>query len=79
MFTRCKLQLLYALKPAFNYWKSYGLVIDILNESELDFNFLSIILFNDESTFHIFGHIHCHQLYLVMIKNVWFGEINLEL
>lgn len=78
MFTRYKLQLLYALKPAFN-WNRYGWAIDILNESELDFNFLSIILFNDEPTFHIFGHIHCHQLYLVMIQNVWFGEINLEL
>lgn len=78
MFTRYKIQLLYALKPAFN-WKRYGLTIDILNESELDFNFLSIILFNDESTIHISGHIHCHQLYLVMIPNLWFGEINMEL
>ncbi|GBM12225.1 hypothetical protein AVEN_21028-1 [Araneus ventricosus] len=66
-FSGYKLQLLHAIKPA-DRPKRFAFATDMLNEIDSDERFLRKIMFSDEATFHVCGHIHCHNV------RVWVSE-----
>jgi hypothetical protein len=60
-FTDYKLQLLHAIRPADNR-KRYDFAVDILNEIDKDDKLLHRVMFSDEVTFHIYRHVHRHNV-----------------
>lgn len=61
--TPYKIQRLHAMKPDDNR-KRYDFAVDTLEG-----NFLNRILFSDEATFHVSGHVHCHNVRIWAIEN----------
>jgi transposase len=60
-FTGYKLQLLHASRPG-DTRKRRDFATDMLNEIDDDELFLERIVFSDEATFHISGHVHSHNI-----------------
>jgi hypothetical protein len=56
-FTGYELQLLHAVRPGDNH-KRYDFAEDILNEIDKDEQFLRRIMFSDEATLHVSGHVY---------------------
>jgi hypothetical protein len=56
-FTGYKLQLLYTIRPGGNL-KRYDFAVDIVNEINEKEQFLHRVMFRDEATFHVTGHVH---------------------
>ena len=56
-----RLQLLQALKPTY-----YGACTDFANDMLLhtDDNFVDRVVFSDESTFHLSGHVNTHNMHI---------------
>jgi hypothetical protein len=59
--TGYKFQLLHAIRPGDNR-KRYDFALDILNEIDNYEQFLYRVMFSDEVTFHISGHVHRHNV-----------------
>jgi hypothetical protein len=66
-FTGYKLRLLHAVRPRDNR-KRYDFAVDILNELDKDEQFLHPVMFSDEATFHVSGHVHRHKV------RIWANE-----
>jgi hypothetical protein len=60
-FTGYKIQLLLAIRPGDNR-KRYDFVVDILNEIDKDEQFLHRVMFSDEATFRVSGHVQRHNI-----------------
>jgi hypothetical protein len=60
-FTGCKLQLLHAIRLG-DIRKRRDFAADMLSAIDNDELFLERIVFSDEATFHISGHIHRHNI-----------------
>lgn len=66
-FTGYRLQLLHAIKET-DKPKRFEFASDMLNEIENDQQFLKRIVFSDEATFHVCGHVHRYNV------RIWASE-----
>lgn len=66
-FTGYKLQLLHVILPGDN-GKIYDFTVDILNEIYIEEQFIHRVMFSDEATVHVLGHVHRHNV------NIWANE-----
>jgi hypothetical protein len=66
-FTGYKLQLLHVIRPGDNR-KRYDFAMDSLNEIDRDEQFLHHVMFSDEATFHVLGHVHRHNVRIWAIE-----------